>query len=196
MTAPRQDRSVKTRQSFVDAAIELIAEGGVAAVTQRKVAARAERSLATTTYHFATAEDLVVASFEEAAARSIDRLAELVDAVENERLGALDAVLAFVSADDPAIDVIPHLTVAAAHRPRLRAASEQFISAFAALFEGQVTEHARRVALSRCFVGIMSYEIGRGREHRPTDDLIADMRELLRAFPVTDDPPATDPPSL
>lgn len=64
-----QERSRLRRDALLDAAIELFAEGGSRAVTHRAVAATAGLPSATTTYYFATIEDLL----HEALRRHIDQ---------------------------------------------------------------------------------------------------------------------------
>lgn len=54
-----QDRSRQRRQELLAAAISLFAEGGSRAVTHRAVARRAGLPAATTTYYFASIEDLL-----------------------------------------------------------------------------------------------------------------------------------------
>lgn len=57
----RSQRGARRRQILVDAAAALVAERGIAAVTHRAVAERAELPLAATTYYFASLAELVEA---------------------------------------------------------------------------------------------------------------------------------------
>ncbi len=68
---PRRDPEGR-RRTIVVAAAELIVEGGVAALTHRRIAARAGVPLGSTTYYFATLDEL--------AAAALDVLAQQVDA--------------------------------------------------------------------------------------------------------------------
>lgn len=54
-----QDRSRQRRNALLDAAIELFAEGGSRGITHRAVAARAGLPPATTTYYFASIDELI-----------------------------------------------------------------------------------------------------------------------------------------
>lgn len=54
-----QDRSRQRREALLDAAIELFAEGGSRGITHRAVAARAGLPSATTTYYFASIDELI-----------------------------------------------------------------------------------------------------------------------------------------
>jgi DNA-binding transcriptional regulator YbjK len=88
------------RRRIVEAALHVIARGGVSAATHRAVAAEAGVALASTTYHFASKAEIVTEAFELAIDRSIaaverstapphpatteelaERLVELVDAL-------------------------------------------------------------------------------------------------------------------
>lgn len=59
-TLPRGERS---RRSILEATLRVIARGGVDAVTHRRVAAEAGVSHGTTTYHFASRDEIVVEAF-------------------------------------------------------------------------------------------------------------------------------------
>jgi TetR/AcrR family transcriptional regulator, regulator of biofilm formation and stress response len=76
MTARRHDPGRRDR--IIDAALDVIAEHGVAGTTHRKVAAAADVPLGSMTYHFTGLEDLLTAAF--------SRLAEQVSTRFNERL--------------------------------------------------------------------------------------------------------------
>lgn len=58
-TRTEQARSRQTKSAIVDATIALIAKKGVGAVTHRAVAEQGGVSLANTTYHFASKQDLI-----------------------------------------------------------------------------------------------------------------------------------------
>lgn len=58
-------RGEKTRSSILKATLEVIAEGGVRAVTHRAVAAKAQVNLSLTTYYFSDIFDLVSSAFQD-----------------------------------------------------------------------------------------------------------------------------------
>ncbi|MFB7875548.1 TetR/AcrR family transcriptional regulator [Nocardia sp. NPDC056064] len=70
-TAPRRRDPERRRREIVDAAVAIVLEEGSGAITHRKVAARAEVPLGSTTQYFATLDDLRAAA--------LDRLAREVD---------------------------------------------------------------------------------------------------------------------
>ncbi|MGW4471729.1 TetR family transcriptional regulator [Nonomuraea sp. NPDC004354] len=60
---PQQTRARKRRAALLEAAVDLLTEGGFAAVTHRAVAQRAELPLAATTYYFASRDQLLAEAF-------------------------------------------------------------------------------------------------------------------------------------
>lgn len=65
MRQPAQERGRRRRDALLDAGVELLAEGGFAAMSHRAVAERAGLPLAATTYYFRSRDDLVAAAFEQ-----------------------------------------------------------------------------------------------------------------------------------
>lgn len=65
MTEPRQPRGVATRQSIIDAAVELFGEFGYGDIDMTDVVARAETTGGTCYYYFPTKSSLAVAIFEQ-----------------------------------------------------------------------------------------------------------------------------------
>lgn len=61
-SATRAEQRAATRQSLVDAAVDLLRTEGVASVTTRRVATAALVSQSTVMYHFPTRDDLVTAA--------------------------------------------------------------------------------------------------------------------------------------
>jgi DNA-binding transcriptional regulator YbjK len=157
-------------------------------VTQRAVAQRAGTSLASTTYHFRTADDLLVAAFELTASRTIADMRRLGDEVTAGRLTLHEAVTAVVSRapygpDLPADGVI-QLTLSAIHNPRLRPAVDTFIEELAGLFVPLTDSREDARTLARSLSGLILHEMARGTDH-PTETVKADIRALFRAFGVT-----------
>src|SRR5699024_11595523 len=75
------------------AAIRVIAQHGIEALTHRKVAAEADVPLGSTTYHFANLDDLISAALAEAADSNVSELREWIETL------ATDAILALAFAD-------------------------------------------------------------------------------------------------
>jgi TetR/AcrR family transcriptional regulator, regulator of biofilm formation and stress response len=82
-TGTRAEASERVRAAIVDATVRIVAADGVAAVTHRRVAAEAGVALSSTTWHFATKADILVAALRWTASREVARIAAIA-----ERLGA------------------------------------------------------------------------------------------------------------
>ncbi len=130
VSSPRRP-AAEIREAIVDATIRIIGRGGVAAVTHRAIAGEAGVSLSSTTYHFASKDEIVGAALERVAELEIASAA-----ADAERFAARDDVtdprsFAMLLLDwlEPQIggdrELIAragyHLQLEAAHRPELRA---------------------------------------------------------------------------
>jgi DNA-binding transcriptional regulator YbjK len=116
-----QERSRLRRERLLAAAIELFAEGGARAITHRAVAARAGLPPATTTYYFASIEELIrealgahvaqwgsdldaLASADMSTATSLDDAADFIAAVFARRgpeVAALELSIFLAAAREP-----------------------------------------------------------------------------------------------
>jgi TetR/AcrR family transcriptional regulator, regulator of biofilm formation and stress response len=81
----RAESSERIRDAIVAATVRIVAREGVAAVTHRRVAAEAQVSLSSTTWHFATKADILEAGLRWTAARELQRITDIAD-----RLGGAD----------------------------------------------------------------------------------------------------------
>jgi DNA-binding transcriptional regulator YbjK len=77
----------RRRQALVDAAADLLLEGGFEAVRHRSVAARANLPLASTTYYFASLEELIAKAVECNGERDLTVMRARVDDVTHRRRG-------------------------------------------------------------------------------------------------------------
>jgi DNA-binding transcriptional regulator YbjK len=145
------------RERIANAAIAVVAERGIEGVTHRAVAAAADVPLGSTTYHFATLDDLLVVALHTAAEHNIARLREW------ERGLRPDADLAAALADlvvrglteERAQTVVEYeLYVAALHRPSLRRASVGWDDALVELFASR-TDDVTGQLLAATFCGLL-----------------------------------------
>ncbi|RCW47101.1 TetR family transcriptional regulator [Halopolyspora algeriensis] len=87
MTAASTPKGERRRQALVEAAAQLLAEGGFEAIRHRAVAERAALPLASTTYYFNSLDELISAAVEHAAQAELEagrrRLAELTEEHHN-----------------------------------------------------------------------------------------------------------------
>ncbi|TJZ51123.1 TetR family transcriptional regulator [Streptomyces piniterrae] len=70
------------RQRIIDAAIAVVGERGIAGLSHRSVAAAADVPLGSTTYHFATLDELLVAALRQTNGAFLDDFARWVDAID------------------------------------------------------------------------------------------------------------------
>jgi DNA-binding transcriptional regulator YbjK len=116
----RQARGERRRAELLDAAVRLIAQDGVAAVTHRAVAAAAGVSHRLTTYYFQTKEHMVVEAFRHLAARSVERTRAFAASVAEAARGT-----SWTDALEVAIDaIVDDVLDAPAGNPREEASAE------------------------------------------------------------------------
>jgi TetR/AcrR family transcriptional regulator, regulator of biofilm formation and stress response len=134
----RQPRGERRRREVLEAALRVIAERGVAGVTHRAVAEAAGVPASTTTYYFASLDELLEAALvlfvREEAARLhslSDRLGE-IDLPPREMAGLFLAELR--SSGDLEVAQFD-LYLEAARRPRLRAAARECIEVYIGVAE-------------------------------------------------------------
>lgn len=75
------------RRCLVDAAVELLREGGISAIRHRAVAERAHVPLSATTYYFSSIDDLVASAIEKCSLHEHERMQDLVDRITVRRRG-------------------------------------------------------------------------------------------------------------
>ncbi len=78
----RAEASERVREAIVAATVRIVAGDGVAAVTHRRVAAEAGVSLSSTTWHFATKADILLAALRWTAEREVARIAGIAARLE------------------------------------------------------------------------------------------------------------------
>ncbi len=91
--SPTLPRGEKRRRSILEATLRVIASGGVEAVTHRRVAAEAGVSRGTTTYHFASRDEIVLEAFRHYMGRMA---AELAKAMEGLARWSQDSLIDFL----------------------------------------------------------------------------------------------------
>ncbi|MDT9696011.1 TetR family transcriptional regulator [Streptomyces sp. P17] len=165
------------RQRIIDAAIRVVGAKGLAGLTHRSVAAEADVPLGSTTYHFATLDELMVAALRQAnegfakvvAARGglTDPAADLAD----ELAGWIGEWLA---GDRTGVELECELYLAALRRPALRPVAAEWATDLAELL-GRRTDPVTARALVALMDGICLQVLLTGV---PYDEEYA--REMLR----------------
>jgi len=126
---------VDVRQRIILAVLEIIGEGGVAAVTNRRIASRAGVSLGSVTYHFRSQHELLRESLRHFVAEETRRFTDLAEQHRDENL-SLEQASALVGqvASSTGFDnehIAPfELYIQAGRDPRLRAAAAECFAAY------------------------------------------------------------------
>jgi DNA-binding transcriptional regulator YbjK len=125
------------RERIARAAIDVVAERGIDKLTHRAVASAAGVPLGSTTYHFATLDDLLAEALRQAAADDVAQLREwLENRGEREELPVLlsELVLRYLGPERARTVAEHQLYIAAFHRPALRHISTEWDAALSDLF--------------------------------------------------------------
>ncbi|WP_300013021.1 TetR family transcriptional regulator [Pseudonocardia sp.] len=113
----RRLKGDRRRRALLEATVRLVGHAGVAAVTQRAVAAEAGVAPSAVLYYFPTVDDLLVAALVDVN----DRWLAALEAVPSEPAAALDALAALVAGSGAGGLAEYELCLLAARRPALRA---------------------------------------------------------------------------
>ncbi|MFF4711903.1 TetR/AcrR family transcriptional regulator [Streptomyces eurythermus] len=123
------------RQRIIDAAIRVVGRDGIAGLSHRSAAAEADVPLGSTTYHFATLEELLVAALRQAGEGFSGVLAELVpdhggpDGLAAQLARALGV---WLGGERTGVELEYELYLAALRRPALRPVAAEWTERAAA----------------------------------------------------------------
>jgi DNA-binding transcriptional regulator YbjK len=182
-TDGRRARGDASRQAILDATVRVIATGGLTSVTHRAVAAEAGVSTASTTYHFATLDELLQATLSSLSARGVARLAVAAELARSGTITLADAATTFVieelGSNREAFIANLELQFASVRRPAWSAVMTDTYEAFVELIRGYVgDEQAARALFSAAFGFAVQHVIHDGHPtdatcRRFVDDLLA-----------------------
>lgn len=185
------------RQALLDAAVEVVAERGVGGATHRVIAARAGVPLSTTSYFFASLDDLIIAALRSFAETSIADLQRTAKALASSALTPAEAVDLLVDAlvDEPRASTIAQFEIylEAARRSELQGEVRKILASFERLaVTALATIGAREPKRSaRAFValadGFALQRLGSPRGRRDRAELRDAMLDLLITQLMTDD---------
>ncbi|MCY0956155.1 TetR/AcrR family transcriptional regulator [Streptomyces sp. H27-H5] len=140
------------RQRIIDAAIRVVGAKGIAGLSHRSVAAEADVPLGSTTYHFKTLDDLLVAALRQAN----EHFVLVPDPGEPDLATALARLLGELLAagrDRGRVELEYELYLAALRRPALRPVAAEWCGAVAAAL-GERTDPVTARALVAVMDGI------------------------------------------
>ncbi|MEV8598120.1 TetR family transcriptional regulator [Streptomyces sp. NPDC052012] len=154
MAAPRARRyDPERRQRIIDAAIRVVGRSGIAGLSHRSVAAEADVPLGSTTYHFATLDELLVAALRQAN----EGFAEVVAAHAGLRDPGSDlaaelaaAMGAWLGGERTGVELEYELYLAALRRPALRPVAAEWCQGVTGLLS-----HRTDPVTARALVALM-----------------------------------------
>lgn len=151
MAARRYDPD--RRQRIIDAAIRVVGRAGIAGLSHRSVAAEADVPLGSTTYHFASLDDLLIAALREANegfARVVRERGSLREPDADLPAELAAAMGAWLSGGPGSVELEYELYLAAVRKPALRAVAVEWSQEF----EGPLAERTDP-ATARAVVALM-----------------------------------------
>ena len=120
------------RAALLEAAVEVIAEQGVAGATHRSIAARAGMPTSTTSYFFSSLDDLIAAALQVVGDRIVARVDSVTAQVADAELGPQESIDRFVDAvmAEPERDTVAQFEIylECARRPQLQGTAHQIMA--------------------------------------------------------------------
>jgi DNA-binding transcriptional regulator YbjK len=186
----RPVRGEARRDLILDAAISVLGEEGLAALTHRRVATAAGLPLAATTYWFASKDDLLVHAYRRAADRDIARVRRVAaESTDKDVADALADVLGAELADGrTALVACFTMWVEAARRPELRAIEAEWTSAYEGVIEellraaGSPQPQVDSRVLTATLDGLLLGVLARGGSSDVREELRPQLRRLVSAL--------------
>ncbi|MGW5849418.1 TetR/AcrR family transcriptional regulator [Streptomyces sp. NPDC055254] len=128
------------RQRIIDAAIRVVGAKGIAGLSHRSAAAEADVPLGSTTYHFKTLDDLLVAALRQANegfAALMSASPAPADPMEDLATSLARLLGEFLAADRGRVELEYELYLAALRRPALRPVAAEWCEAAAEALAGR-----------------------------------------------------------
>lgn len=139
------------RRRLIDAAIRVVGRDGIAGLSHRSVAAEADVPLGSTTYHFATLEELMVAALRQANENFAGVLAERLprDGDSGDLAADLAGALGeWLDGERTGVELEYELYLAALRRPALRPVAAEWTEDAAALLARRTDPVTARALLA------------------------------------------------
>ncbi|MET7763805.1 TetR family transcriptional regulator [Streptomyces sp. NPDC005336] len=154
------------RQRIIDAAIAVVGERGIGGLSHRAVAAEADVPLGSTTYHFATLDDLLVAALRQVSAEWLadmerwERDADPGVPLADELARLMEELLA---GDRTRLELESELYLAALRREAARPIAAAYLDEMAALLARRTGDLGVARALGALFDGLLLQILLTGR---------------------------------
>ena len=193
-----QDRSVKRQQQIAEAAIATIAEHGITGVTHRRIARKANVSLAATTYYYGTKHDIVA----DASRHLLESYVTVFErTIEGFRQGtpprfsdfALELVANAISKKREGALAWCEIMLSAARHPDMVELARDWFSRFADVWTGiaevmklERTQEAARPA-SDIIIGLVFTVLALGVSETAIYDVIRDGKDVRQAWNPQDE---------
>lgn len=146
------------RQRIIDAAIRVVGAHGIAGLSHRRVAAEADVPLGSTTYHFASRDDLLVAALHQISTEWLAAVEHWVESIDPD-LPLGDEIARFVeeslSGDRTRARLEYELYLAAVHHASVRPIAAECVDGLTALLLRRTGDEARARALAALLDGLM-----------------------------------------
>lgn len=150
--APARRYDPERRQRIIDAAIRVVGRAGIAGLSHRTVAAEADVPLGSTTYHFKTLDDLLVAALRQANegfAKVVRRHGGALADPDRDLAAELARLTGeWLEGDRTGVELEYELYLAALRRPALRAVAAEWCEEAAALLAERTDPPTARALLA------------------------------------------------
>ncbi|AJT69294.1 hypothetical protein T261_7697 [Streptomyces lydicus] len=154
------------RQRIIDAAIAVVGERGIAGLSHRAVAAAAEVPLGSTTYHFATLDDLLVAALRQANGEWLADFARWADGLDP-AVPLADQVTELVgrtlAGDRARVELEYELYLAALRREAVRPIAEECLNEMVRLLGRRIGDEQTARAVVAFIDGLLLQHLLTGR---------------------------------
>jgi TetR/AcrR family transcriptional regulator, regulator of biofilm formation and stress response len=184
----RQARGERRCDAILEAALDVIAEHGVSAVTHRAVATQAGVPLASTTYYFESLDELLEAALLKFVNAEAERLAAVTERLGDAKLEPLETARLFRAELEEGSVAQFELYLEASRRPRLREVARSCLDLYASVAESALRASGaqRPEAYARAFVALFDgyglHRIASGDDQGFEDALMALWAAATRAI--------------
>jgi TetR/AcrR family transcriptional regulator, regulator of biofilm formation and stress response len=152
----RQARGERRRDAILDAALRVIADDGVSAVTHRAVAAEARVPLSSTTYYFESLDELLEGALLKFVNTETERLTAVAERLGDTELEPLETARLFRAELEEGSVAQFELYLEASRRPQLREVARRCLDLYASVADSALRASGAEQpeAYARAFVAL------------------------------------------